>query len=211
MNGRVPIIWEKYFLLFPTISPLRPEKMATILKRPFEGNGLTAKMQQCITWINKWWPTSLIHKCVSCLLCRYMCWWFDTWSIARFYIIFHHPEKCCLISRVFRIINSWSDSELTIANLIISPVPADGLAPVSAKPSKGSMITLFESLFMQPVQKSNIIPGLWWLKYWSRDKMCAILQMTFSNAFSSMKIYAFRLRCHRIFSEVHINNIPGVV
>ena len=34
------------------------------------------------------------------------------------------------------------------------------------------------------------------LTHWSRDKMGAISQTTFSNAFSSMKIYEFRLRFH---------------
>ena len=35
-----------------------------------------------------------------------------------------------------------------------------------------------------------------WLKHWGRDNMAAIFQTTFSNAFSWMKIYEFRVRCH---------------
>ena len=34
------------------------------------------------------------------------------------------------------------------------------------------------------------------LTYWGRDKMAAISQTTFSNAFSWMKMYEFRLRFH---------------
>ena len=35
-----------------------------------------------------------------------------------------------------------------------------------------------------------------WLTYWDRDKMATILHRTFSNVFSLMKIYEFRLRFH---------------
>ena len=34
------------------------------------------------------------------------------------------------------------------------------------------------------------------LTYWSWDKMAALLQTTFSNAFSGMKMYEFRLQFH---------------
>ena len=34
------------------------------------------------------------------------------------------------------------------------------------------------------------------LTHWGRDKMAAIFQTTFSNAFSSVKMYEFRLRFH---------------
>ena len=34
------------------------------------------------------------------------------------------------------------------------------------------------------------------LKYWGRDKMAAIFQTTFSNGFSWMKMYGFRLTFH---------------
>ena len=37
-----------------------------------------------------------------------------------------------------------------------------------------------------------------WLTHWGRDKMAAIFQTTFSNTFSWMKIYEFRLRFHKI-------------
>ena len=36
------------------------------------------------------------------------------------------------------------------------------------------------------------------LTHWRRDKMAAIFQTKFSNAFFWMKIYTFRLRCHWI-------------
>ena len=38
--------------------------------------------------------------------------------------------------------------------------------------------------------------GLDELTHWGQDKMAAIFQTTFSNAFSVMKIYEFRLRFH---------------
>ena len=43
------------------------------------------------------------------------------------------------------------------------------------------------------------------LIHWSRDKMAAIFQTTFSNAFSWMKMYKFRLRYHwTLFSRVQL-------
>ena len=36
----------------------------------------------------------------------------------------------------------------------------------------------------------------WWLTHWGRNKMADIFQTTFSNAFSWMKMYEFRLRFH---------------
>ena len=35
-----------------------------------------------------------------------------------------------------------------------------------------------------------------WLTHWGRDKMAAILHTTFSNGFSWMKMYKFRLKLH---------------
>ena len=40
------------------------------------------------------------------------------------------------------------------------------------------------------------IPDMPYLTYWGQDKMAAIFQKTFSNAFSGMKICEFRLRYH---------------
>ena len=46
--------------------------------------------------------------------------------------------------------------------------------------------------------------------HWGWDKMAAIFQMTFSNAFSWMKMYRFRLRFHWGFiPRGPINNIPA--
>ena len=47
------------------------------------------------------------------------------------------------------------------------------------------------------------------LTHWGRDKMAAILQTTFSNAFSWMKIYKFRLRFHwSLFPRVQLTIYP---
>ena len=48
------------------------------------------------------------------------------------------------------------------------------------------------------------------LTRWGWDKMAAIYQTTFSNAFSWMKMYKFRLRFHWSFF-FQINNIPAMV
>ena len=46
------------------------------------------------------------------------------------------------------------------------------------------------------------------LTHWVRDKMTAIFQTTFSNAFSWMKMYEFRLK---FVPKGPINNIPALV
>ena len=57
---------------------------------------------------------------------------------------------------------------------------------------------------------------LWWLTphlaHWGRDKMAAIFQTTFPNAFSSIKTYEFCLRIHwGLFLRVRIINILALV
>ena len=47
------------------------------------------------------------------------------------------------------------------------------------------------------------------LTHWGRSKMSAILQTTFSHAFSSMKMYEFRFRFY--FNLFPINNISALV
>ena len=47
------------------------------------------------------------------------------------------------------------------------------------------------------------------LSHWGRDKMAAIFQTTFSNAFFLMKMFKFWLRFH--WSLFPINNIPALV
>ena len=41
-------------------------------------------------------------------------------------------------------------------------------------------------------------PLILYLTHWGRDEMAAILHTTFSNAFSWMKMFDFRLKCHWI-------------
>ena len=52
-----------------------------------------------------------------------------------------------------------------------------------------------------------------YLTHWGRDKMAAISQTTFSNAFSSMKMFEFRLQFQwlKFVPKVPINNIPELV
>ena len=50
------------------------------------------------------------------------------------------------------------------------------------------------------------------LTHWGWDKMAVIFQTTFSNAFSRMKIYGFRLRFHwSLFARVQITIFPASV
>ena len=57
-----------------------------------------------------------------------------------------------------------------------------------------------------------ICSGLWVLTHWGRDKMAAIFQTTFSNAFSWMKIYKGLIMISLEFvPEGPINNIPALV
>ena len=53
----------------------------------------------------------------------------------------------------------------------------------------------------------------WFLStHWDQDKMATIFQMTFSNAFSWMKIYWFLLRFHwSLFPKCPTENIPALV
>ena len=52
----------------------------------------------------------------------------------------------------------------------------------------------------------------WTLAHWGWDKMDAISQTTFSNAFSWKKNFEFRLKFHwRLFSHVQLQNIPTLV
>ena len=53
--------------------------------------------------------------------------------------------------------------------------------------------------------------GIFGLTHWDRDKIDAILQTTFSNGFSWMKMYEFRLTFHRSGPRGPINNIPTLV
>ena len=50
------------------------------------------------------------------------------------------------------------------------------------------------------------------LTHWGRDKMPAVSQTAFSNGFSWMKIFQFRLQFHwSLFPKGPINNIPALV
>ena len=61
----------------------------------------------------------------------------------------------------------------------------------------------FHSTAMLPLPSSKVrksrrlsVRKINWLTHWGRDKMAAISQTTFSNAFSWMKMYEFRLKFH---------------
>ena len=57
----------------------------------------------------------------------------------------------------------------------------------------------YDSLVIIEIRTDLHISGSWrCLPYWGRDKMDAILQETFSNAFSWMKMLEFRVKFHWI-------------
>ena len=59
---------------------------------------------------------------------------------------------------------------------------------------------------MTQSDESNASPGSDVLTHWGWDKMASILQTTFSNAFSWMKMYKFRLKFHwHLFLGVQLN------
>ena len=47
---------------------------------------------------------------------------------------------------------------------------------------------------VQLISMAVIMCGFWLVTHWGQDKMVAIFQTTFSNVFSWMKIYTFRLK-----------------
>ena len=80
----------------------------------------------------------------------------------------------------------------------IITVPADGLAPHSARPSAGTALIAKLPLFFTSsidFETSSLTRWLH-LTHWGRDKIDAISQTTFSSAFCWMKMYEFRLKFH---------------
>ena len=96
------------------------------------------------------------------------------------------------------IINACDDS---VCNFIISILPDGKLASLDDRMSADGMTIQFRGAY----QNANEL-----LTHWGRDKIATISKTTFSNAFSQMKIYDFKvsLRC---IPNVRINNIPALV
>ena len=55
---------------------------------------------------------------------------------------------------------------------------------------------IMPSILIRPRAINDNVTGTQRLTHWGRDKMAAIFLTTFSNAFSWMKMYEFRLRFH---------------
>ena len=76
---------------------------------------------------------------------------------------------------------------------------------VLAKVSAGTVMDKFISLIYKEV-------ALWGLAHWGRNTVTAIFQTTFSNAFSRITMYGFRLNSLLTFNPGGtINNIPALV
>ena len=98
----------------------------------------------------------------------------------------------------------------------VNTMPADALAPKVASVSAGMILTPQNGNMPSSASKDLkihmtflLIYSVWWtvspycaelllgnLTHWGRDKMAAVFQTTFSNAFSWMKMYKFRIRFH---------------
>ena len=100
---------------------------------------------------------------------------FDTWSESV-------PNAGCLIVKLFWTISCgvyrWNNSE--------EYGQMDHLNPQT----KNTTITT--------IQSCEYACGI---SHWGQDKMSDISQTTYSNAFSRMKIYEFRLQCHWILFQ----------
>ena len=100
------------------------------------------------------------------------------WCKVYKWFVFPTDTTCCsLVHRVYQIINRKSSGAICEALKT-----ADG--------SAHRQLQVSPCLRMQGRQK------VYFLTHWGRDKMATISQTTFSNAFSWMKLYEFRLRFH---------------
>ena len=73
------------------------------------------------------------------------------------------------------------------------------------------IFVFYKSLHWRATLSSNSVPNL---THWGRDKITAISQMTFSNAFSWMEMHEFHSRFHwSLFLrfQITIFNIPALV
>ena len=77
---------------------------------------------------------------------------------------------------------------------------------------KRHLIFCQHRLYFMKSQKTPQKENWWMLSHWGRDKMAAIFQRTFSNAFSWMKMYEFRLINIpvKFVPKCPINNIPSL-
>ena len=108
-----------------------------------------------------------------------------------------HKGQWCgalLFSLICTWINSWVNNgeaddlrphraHHDVAVMKVSTVPADGQALLPVASTSASTVM-------------RKIRSCMHLTHWGRDKMVIICQTTFSNGFSSMKMYEFRLKFH---------------
>ena len=75
------------------------------------------------------------------------------------------------------------------------------------------MAKINATYYTTPVATIGSIPSQYCLlqTHWGQDEMGNILQTTFSNVFSSMKMCEFRLKFHWFVPKGQIDNIPALV
>ena len=91
----------------------------------------------------------------------------------------------------------WNQSEITSILINVS-FHNFALSVLVSLPCSVQNFRVFFFFFLQlrKMLWTNEILHDFTLTQWGRDKMAAVSQTTFSNAFSLMKIYEFRLRFH---------------
>ena len=102
---------------------------------------------------------------------------------------------CCLESWSWSVIKKWWYSDMHVCIFIeqyhidLATQNRDMLEWFIYKP------TILSYLYIIPLYETLSLSNQM-LTHWGRDKMDAISQMTFSNAFSWMKMFEFRLKFH---------------
>ena len=124
--------------------------------------------------------------------------------------VFNYQSHGCLLNRLFRR-RSKKTSKLRVTGHCAGNSPG----PVTS-PHKGSVtrkMVPFDDVVMcktdlfssvTHLSRSRYIKSLF-LTHWGLGKMAAIFQTTFSNAFSWMEVFKFRLTFHwSLFPRVHL-------
>ena len=112
----------------------------------------------------------------------------------------NHQPHGCLLNRLFRR-KSKKTSKLRVTGLCVGkspgPVKSPHKGPVTRKMFPFDDVIMLHDNYRMPTRrdaKNDRTQMFNSLRH--RDKMAAIFQTTYSNAFSRMKMYNFRVYCH---------------
>ena len=120
-------------------------------------------------------------------VCSLFCWWIYDNSIQA-------SQSELMFSFVLGNILSamYEDWNLLHWNLFVFCILFQSIMP----PRKNWLCRITNKHFTRLVPVAKGTHGMWSLAHWGRDKMNAISQPTFSNAFSLMKMFEFWLKFH---------------